>query len=185
MRQVAAVLGFVVVSLPLLVTPSWVVVAASGAAALLIAIGIAALSLRSVVAGIWVSLVEYTLALWVGARPLHPLTAVALGVALVLLLQVVDFARRFHPATTDAAVVTGQVRYWLRTGVLGGTAGFLASALAGGSPLPLPDAAQLGLAAAGALLAFIAVARLVTRSDPPWPSQRGSRREGERAFTDG
>jgi hypothetical protein len=165
MHYVAAVLGLVLVGLPLVVTPSWVIVAPAAVAALLIAVGIVVLSTPLVTAGIAVGLVEYTLALWIGARPLDPLTAVALGAALVLLLQVVDFARRFRGATVDAAVATSQARYWLGTGILGVVVALVVTGLATGLAPALPPAAYPALAAAGALIAVIGVARVIGEAD--------------------
>jgi hypothetical protein len=166
MRHVAALLGLVLVGLPLVVTSSWVLVAPGAVAALLIATGILTLSTPVVTAGIAMSLVEYTLALWIETRPLDTLTAVALGAALVLLLQVVDFARRSRGAQVNPAVITGQIRYWLRTGILGVTLGLAVTGLATGFVPPLPPAAFPVLATVGALMAVLGVARLLVRRDP-------------------
>ena len=165
MRHVGTLLALVLTGLPLVVTPSWVLVAPGGVAALLIAAGLIALSTPLATAGIAVSLIEYALALSIGTRPLDPLTAVALGVALVLLLQVVDFARRFRGAQVDAAVVTGQIRYWVRTGILGVMLGLAVTGLATSVVLPLPPAAYLVLVTAGALISVAGVARLLVRTE--------------------
>jgi len=114
MRHLAAILGFVLVSLPLVVTPSWVVVLPAAVAALLMAAGIAALSVRLVAAGVWASLIEYALALAIGTRSLHRLGAMTMGVALMLILEVVDFARRFRGAAVNAAMIANQIRYWVK-----------------------------------------------------------------------
>jgi hypothetical protein len=164
MRRVATLLGLVLVGLPLVASPSWLIAGPGVLAALLIAAGIIALSAPLVTAGIAVSLIEYTLALWIGTRPLDPLTAVALGATLVLLLQVVDFARRFRGARVDPAVVAGQIRYWLRTGMVGVMLGLAATALAMGVLPPLPAAAYLVLATAGALMAVLGLARMLVRT---------------------
>ena len=89
----------------------------------------------------------------------------ALGAALVLLLQVVDFARRFRGARVDPAVVTGQIRYWLRTGILGVMLGLAVTVLAMGVLPPLRPAAYLVLATAGALMAVLGLARMLVRTD--------------------
>jgi hypothetical protein len=165
MRQVAALLGLVLAGLPLLVTPSWVLVALGAVTALLIAAGIIVLSTPLVTAGIAVSLIGYTLALSIGTRPLDPLTAVALGVALMLLLQVVAFAERFRGARVDPAVVTGQIRYWLRTGILGVMLGLAVTGLAPNVLPRLPPAAYLVLATASGLISVAGVARLLVRTE--------------------
>lgn len=165
MRHVATLLGLVLVGLPLVVAPSWLIAAPGAVAALLIATGIIALSSALITAGVAVSLIEYTLALWIRTRPPDPLTAVALGAALVLLLQVVDFARRFRGARVDPAVVTGQIRYWLRTGMVGVMLGLAVTVLAMGVLPRLPPAAYLVLATAGALMAVLGLARMLMRTD--------------------
>jgi len=165
MRHVAALLGLVLVGLPLVVTPSWVIVVPAAVAALLIAAGILALSTPLVTGGIAVGLVEYTLALWLGGRPLDSVTAVALGAVLLLLLQVVDFARRFRGAAVHASVVTRQVRYCLRIGLLGVMLGVVVGGLATGLAPALPPVGYPVLAALGALAAFVAIARLLSRED--------------------
>ena len=118
-------------------------------------------------AGVWASLIEYALALAIGTRSLHRLGAMTMGVALMLILEVVDFARRFRGAAVNAAMIANQIRYWVRVSILGAGAGLLVSSLAIGFTPAVSAAAYLGLAAAGALAAFVAIASLVSREDTP------------------
>jgi hypothetical protein len=165
MRRVAALLGFIIVGLPVVVTPFWIVVAPGALAAGLFAAGIMTLSLRLVSLGIAASLVEYTVALSLGARTLDSLTAVALGAAIVLLLQVVDLARRFRGAAVATAVIGSQIRYWVRLGILGVLLGLFVSALGTTLAPALPPPAYPVLGAAGAFTAVASVARLLLRRD--------------------
>ena len=165
MRHVAALLGFIIVGLPLAVTPFWIVVAPGAVAAGLFAAGIITLSLRLVSLGIAASLVEYTVALSLGTRTLDSLTAVALGAARLLLLQVVDLARRFRGAAVATAVIGSQIRYWVRLGILGVLLGLFVSALGTTLAPALPPPAYPVLGAAGAFIAVASAARLLLRSD--------------------
>jgi hypothetical protein len=65
----------------------------------------------------------------------------------------------------DAAVATSQARYWLGTGILGVAVALVVTGLATGLAPALPPAAYPALAAAGALIAVIGVARLLARRD--------------------
>lgn len=165
MRHVAAVLGFIIVGLPVEVTPSWIVVAPGAVAAGLFTAGIVTLSLRLVSLGIAASLVEYTVALSLGTRALDSVTAVALGAAIVLLLQVVDFVQRFRGAAVAAAVTASQIRYWVRLGILGVSLGLFVSALGITLAPALPAPAYPMLEAVGAFIAVASVARLLLRRD--------------------
>ena len=165
MRQVAALLGFIIVGLPVVVTPFWIVVAPGAVAAGLFAAGIMTLSLRLVSLGIAASLVEYMVALSLGARTLDSLTAVALGAAIVLLLQVVDFVRRFRGAAVAATVIGSQIRYWVRLGILGVLLGLFVSALGTTLAPALPAPAYPVLGAVGAFVAVASAARLLLRRD--------------------
>ena len=153
MRQAAAPLAVIVAGLPFVVTPSWIIIAPGAVAALLIAAGIVWLSPPAISAGIAVSLVEYTLALCLAAGPLDPLTAVAMGAGMVLLIQIVDFARRFRGADIAPSVVREQIRYWLGIDVLALVLGLVVAGLAAGLTPALPSAASPVLAVSGLIVA--------------------------------
>jgi hypothetical protein len=161
MRGLTALLGACLVGLPLLLTPSAIVALPAGIAAALIAAGILVLRTSLITAGICLALIEYGLALLIGARPLEPLSAVAMGEALLLLLQVGHFVRRIRGADVTPAVVASQVRYWLRLGIVAVTLGVGASALAW--RLALPAVAAPALATAGAIAVLAAATGLARR----------------------
>jgi hypothetical protein len=165
MRHVAALLGVIVVGLPFVITPSSIIIAAGAVAALLIAAGIIRLSPSLVSAGITASLAQYTLALWLDAGPGDPLIAVVLGAVMVVLIQVVDFARRFRGAEVAPAVTRTQIRYWLRNAILGVVLGLVVAGLASGFTLALPSAAYPVLAAVGLVVTLLALTRLISRQD--------------------
>ncbi len=166
MRHLAALLGLVLVGLPLVLTPSWIVAAPGALAALLIAAGTLAFSISLLTVGIVASLLEYTLALWIGMRPLDPWSAVAIGAALALLLQVVDFVRRFRGAAVDGGVITSQLHSWLHSGILGVTLGLAVGALAAALTPALTPATSPVLAAGGTVIAIAAVTHLLLRAAP-------------------
>ena len=92
--------------------------------------------------------------------------AVALGVVLSLLFQVVGFAARFRGAAVDSHVLPGQVRYWVGSGLGAAVVGILLSISAGGIALRLPLPAYPAAVALGALAAFLAVVRaLICKPD--------------------
>jgi hypothetical protein len=166
LRFVAAVIVAGLVTLPLTVLPSpylaWLAVPAF---ALGVA-GLVVLSVPFVTASASLALVEYGLALVVRGAPVSLAWAAALGVALVLLLEIVHLASRIDGAVIGRRVVWTHVRSWLGTValgaassavlVLGGTSLRLAVA---GTSLPIVVVAS----AAGALLAAGGVLWLVTR----------------------
>jgi len=143
----------------LLPTPAFAAVAA--VAAVLLAVG-ALIRLRVLVtAGASVTLVQYAAALAVTDAPPSAGGAAAVGVALVLVLDVSDFARRFRDASLAPGAWLAQIRHWAATAALGALASLaLAAAPAlirlGGSPALYPF-----LAAAGALAAAAGIAGAV------------------------
>jgi hypothetical protein len=165
MRHVAALLGMIVVGLPFVIMPSRIILAPGAVAALLIAAGIIWLSASLIRAGLAAGLAEYTLALWLTAGPLDPLIALVLGVVMVVLIQVVDFARRFRGAAIAPAVVRAQIRYCLRVGPLGAVLGLVVAGLASGVTPALRSAAYAVLAVAGLVVTLLSLTRLIWRQD--------------------
>lgn len=154
-RALAGLLALVLVGFPLLVAPSELTGAPAVIAGTLCAAGIAALSIPLLAAGAALSLVGYALALWSSPGPPDPLGALALGVVLSLLFQVVGFVAHFRGAAVDSHVLPGQVRYWVGSGVGAAVVGILLSISAGGIALRLPLPAYPAAAALGALAAFV------------------------------
>ena len=168
MRTLAGILALVLCGLPLLLAPSELTGALAVIAGALCAGGIGVLSVPLLAAGAGVSLVGYTLALWPLEGSLHPLGAVALGVVLSLLLQVVGFTERFRGAAMDSNVLPGQVRYWVSSAIGAAVVGILLSFSAGGVVLRLPKPAYPVAVALGALLAFLGVVQALMYAPKRW-----------------
>jgi hypothetical protein len=127
--------------------------------------GVVLLSVPLVTAAASVALIAYALALVVAQPPVDPITAIAFGATLVVLLALVHFAGRVDGAVIGPGVLAAQVRHWLAVVALGVvvagvlTAGGAALGLVlRGASLPMVVAA----AALGALLAVASVIALVT-----------------------
>lgn len=128
MRILAAILAAVLVTLPLLVHASEVVGEVIAIAAVLCAAGILALSVPVVTAGAALALIGYAIALRLAAGPPEVPTALAFGVAAVLLLEVVDFSRRVRGAMVTPSVFIAQARYWLGLASAGAAVGIVLAA---------------------------------------------------------
>ena len=173
MPALAGLLALILVGFPLLIAPSELTGMVAFIAAALCAAGIGTLSIPLVAGGAAVSLVGYALALWSSAGSPDPLGAVALGVVLSLLFQVVGFAARFRGAAMDIHVLPGQVRYWVGSGAGAAMVGALLAISAGGIGLRLPRPAYPAAVVLGALAAFIGVVRSLTHApDRVWPAAR-------------
>jgi hypothetical protein len=162
MRWFAAFLGACVVGLPLLLTPAAPVAVPAAVAGALIAAGVLTLHIPLITAGSCLALIEYGLALVLARRALEPLSAIAIGEALLLLIQVVQFGGRVRGVDVSSAVVAAQIRYWLRVAMVTMALGLGVSALAMRVVLPAVAAPMLG--AAGAIAVLAAAIRLARRT---------------------
>jgi hypothetical protein len=171
----AGLLALVLAGLPLLIAPSALTGALGVITGALCAGGIGALSIPLLAAGAALSVVGYALALWSSAGSPDSLRAVAFGVVLSLLFQVVGFAARFRGAAVDSHVLPGQVRYWVGSGVAAAVVGILLSISAGGIALRLPLPAYPAAVALGALAAFLGAVRVLV--DAPHRRQLASTEE--------
>lgn len=163
-RALAGLLALVLVGFPILIAPSELTGALGVIAGALCAAGIGALSIPLLAAGAALSLVGYALALWPSAGSPDPLGAVALGVVLSLLFQVVGFAAHFRGAAVDSPVLRGQVRYWVGSGAGAAVVGILLTIGAGGIALQLPLPAYPAAVALGALAVFLGVVQALTHA---------------------
>jgi len=164
MRAFAGLLALVLIGLPILIAPSELTGALGVIAGMLCAAGIGALSVPLLAAGAALSLVVYALVLWPSVGPPAPLGAVALGVVLSLLFQVVGFAAHFRGAAVDSHVPPGQVRYWVGNGIGTAVVGILLSISASGIALRLPLPAYPAVVALGALAVFLGVVQALIRA---------------------
>jgi hypothetical protein len=165
LKRAALLVAIAPVTLPLLVLPSWLIAAGMLVSAGLFVIGVWGTWVPLVTVGAAVTLINYTAALRLAARPPDVLTATAVGITLVLVLEIIDFGRRTHGAGVDPAVIRGQVRYWTRLVLVGGVAcvGLTADAIA--FTLALPLVVAPAVAAAGVLVAFAGAVWALGRDD--------------------
>ena len=168
MRLASAILVAVLAALPLSVLSAPPITWLAVAALIVGGAGVAVLSVPVVTAGASLALIAYTLALVIARAAVDPITAIALGATLVLLLALVHFAGHVHGAAVAASVVASQIRQWLAIVTVGIAAalvltagGVVMSGALRGAPLPVVVAA----AALGALLAAAGVIALVTTRD--------------------
>ena len=170
--HVAAVLVLVLVGLPLIVLPSWAIGVLAVISGALCAGGIAALSVPVLTAGATLAMIEYALALSMADTPPHFLMAMGFGVALFLLLEVVDFMGRVRGVAIGVPVMTSMVRYWLAVAGVG--AGLIVGLAAGAAAVrlaaPLPSYPAAAVGAFGAFVAAVGVVRLIMKS-PARPSR--------------
>jgi hypothetical protein len=169
-RHVAAVLVLILVGFPLVVLPSRLVAVVALVAAALCAGGIAALSVPVLTAGATVAVIEYALALSLVGSHTDLAIAIVFGVALFLLLAMVDFMSRLRGAAAGADVLASMIRYWIAVAAVG--AGVTIALAIGGTALAREatrvsyPVAVLG-GALGALVAALGVIRLVTAPRGP------------------
>lgn len=165
--SVAVFLALVLVGLPLVVAPSWVLAVVAAASAALAGGGIAARSVPVVTAGATLATVEYAVALWLSAGPPDILTAMVFGTALLLLVQTVEFMGRTRGAVLGVGVTAAVVRHWLAIAAAGiGVIATIAAGAAVAMAIPLPShPASAVVGALGAFVAAVATLKLVTTSD--------------------
>jgi hypothetical protein len=168
MVRVAALLVLVLVGLPFVVLPAGFLAALAAPSAVLCAGGIATRSVPVLTAGVTLAVIEYALALWASEAPLDVPIAALFGVALFLLLELVDFLGRTRGAAVGGSVLPAMIRYWLA--IAGAGAGLMVALVAGAAAvrlaLPLPsDPMIAALGVLGALTAAGGVLRLVVGVD--------------------
>jgi hypothetical protein len=111
-----------------------------------------------------VDLVVYAVALSIGRAAPSPVSALALGLALLIFLDAVDLSARLRAATVGAGVVRSALLRWLGLGLGAGVAAILTLAMAGPLAAVLPVAASPLVAATGALASVLIVAALIRRA---------------------
>jgi hypothetical protein len=161
-RALAALLALLVVGYPPLIAWATPVLLLGAMAITLCWLGIL-LATPLLVAGAVVALAEYTLAVWLAGGPPRMAGAVLLGVGMLLLVEIADWARRARRATLGPGVLLAQIRSWAAFGALTATLalGVIALAtVASGARLPWAPA----LAAAGAVVALVGLAVALHRS---------------------
>ncbi|MSP50639.1 MAG: hypothetical protein EXQ95_15110 [Alphaproteobacteria bacterium] len=114
-------------------------------------------SLAAAAAGGALALAAYALALWSSQASPGLLDALAVGVALVLVVETTDFARTFRGAEVAPAIVAAVHRGWAAAAVLGAIGVILLAGAVSLADLGAPPVFRPLLAGAGALLALAAV----------------------------
>jgi hypothetical protein len=160
-RAIALVPIVALAGLPVLLRPSSGHAAAALAAAALCAAGVLARWRPLVTAGGSLTLIQYTVAL--ASRRMSPASAVALGVSLALVLDVSEFAGRFHGLAPSAPVLGRQARHWIASALLGALAAAALAILGALVRIGGPPALPPLLGALGALAAAVGVAGAVWR----------------------
>jgi hypothetical protein len=141
-------------AVPLWTAPTVPVLAIEALACLLCIIGALASAAVPVTAGASVGVIGYALALWSGDGGVDVLGAAVFGLAILSLLDMAEFARRFRGADVSEQVLRAQAAYRLRRAAI--IAGAVAVLTLGGFVLSLliPGAGRAVVAGAGAVLAF-------------------------------
>ena len=155
-RAWAIVPIIVIVGLPVWLAPSTPVLLIAAAAGLLCALGILRHELAPVAAGGAFAMIGYALALWSADAGVDVIGAAVFGVALLVLLDFGEFARRWHGAEIDTEVLRTQLAYRFgRTAIIVAAVALLL-AVATVLALFVPAGDRAFVAGAGALIAFAA-----------------------------
>jgi hypothetical protein len=140
---------------PIWTAPSAPVTAIEAAAISFCILGILRSTTSPLTAGCVTATIGYTLALWLTGRGIDVVGGALFGLALLYLLDLHDFTRRFRGADIAREVLRAQVAYWLaRLVVVAGAVlglmvvGFILS-------LTVPASGRAVVAALGAVLAFV------------------------------
>ncbi len=163
MRLAAVVLLAVLAALPLGVRPvsppvTWIVTVALA----LGGVGVILWSVPLVTAAGSLVVIAYALALAIAGPIAEPLSALALGMTLVLLLALVHFQGRVRGAALGPSVIAVQARQWLAVVGLGGAAAIALVAAAGPLGAALRSATLPMMVVAAAVGAVLTVAGVIT-----------------------
>jgi hypothetical protein len=144
----------VAATVPICTTPSLAIAAIEAVAVLLCVLGIAVALTAPVTAGCVVAVIGYAVALRSGSADLDVIGGGIFGLALLFLLDLSEFTRRFRGAKIANDVLQAQLVYWLeRAAIISGIvivlalAGFMMSSL-------VPPGGRAIISGLGALLAF-------------------------------
>jgi hypothetical protein len=96
----------------------------------------------------------YAVALWFAADGIDVTGATAFGLALLFLMDLSEFGRRFHGATVAVSVIRGQTAYWIARAAL--ILGAVALLTLAGSVLAslVPAQGSAVIAGLGVVIAF-------------------------------
>jgi len=120
--------------------------------------GVIRYSLGALSAGAGLAVIGYTVALWSSATGVDVIGATAFGLALIFLLDLGEFARRFRGAAIASSVVRAQTVYWVgRAALIVGVIMLLALVASAMAAL-VPGPSRAVVTGLGSVLAFAGVA---------------------------
>jgi hypothetical protein len=163
-RLLAAVPALVLFAIPLRLAPMKPVAVAGGLALLLAAVGIGGLWRWPVTAAACVFVLQYAGALWIVRGPVDVASAVAFGLALVILLASIELGRGVRRASVDGRAVRSQLGAALSFGVVTLALTLLGLAIARGLAVSIPFAVAPLVAALAAIGILVALAALLKTS---------------------
>jgi hypothetical protein len=161
-RLPAAAFALVLFGVPFLAAPSKAVAVVGVLGLLLAAVGIGGLWRWPVTAAACVFVIDYAGALSVARASVNVGSAVAFGLALLLLLESIELGRGVRGAAVDARVIRSQIAAWLGFATATLAVTLLGLALAGGLVASIPFAAAPFVAALAALGVVLALAMTMT-----------------------
>ncbi len=153
-RWWAALPIVVMAMVPIWTAPSAPVVAIQSIACLFCALGLLRERVGPVTAGGSLAIIGYAVALWSANAGVDVIGAAIFGLAVLTLLDLSEFARRFRGAAIANEVMRAQAAYWLgRAAVIAGAIALLAL---GGSAVAaiIPGSGRAAIAGLGAAIAF-------------------------------
>jgi len=159
MRQAAIIPIAVLVGLPVWVAPSLPVILIGAVASLFCAAGVLRLWLPSVTVGGSLAVINYALALSLSVGAVDIVGAAIFGLALVFLLDLSEFARRFRSVEIAAAVHRTQVVFWFGRAAVAIVAVALLSLGAAVLAYVIPVLGRPVIAGLGAAIAFAGAMR--------------------------
>jgi hypothetical protein len=150
----------VIAAVPVWTAASALVVAIGAAAWILCALGICLTRSGPIAAGCVIAVIGYAAALWTAGTAVDIVGSALFGTALLFLLDLSEFTRRFRGAEIATDVIRAQLAYWLgRAAVIAGAAaaltvvGFVLSVW-------VPGAGRTVVVGLGAILAFAGALRV-------------------------
>ena len=119
------------------------------------------------------------LALWWGAASMSVFGAIAFGLAVLVLLDATDFARRFAGAQVVDFAWRSQIASSIGRGALCFVAGILLTLIASAVELVLPASGRAMIAAMGALVAILAaLSAMLSATDTSALNTAGASQQG-------
>ena len=155
-RYISAFAIIWIAVVPVSVMPTWLIVALAIATGLFCIAGLLWRSLGATLAGCVLAVLALALALWWSAASMSVFGAIAFGLAILVLLDTTDFARRFAGAQVIDFAWRSQIASWIGRGALCFVAGILLTLIASAVELVLPASGRAMIAAMGALVAILA-----------------------------